>query len=86
MARLTPAWTDRHRAAACGLLAAALSGGLALLASSPDDLLSLLVPAAPGRLEAYPVSTEVNNVRNNGADLLEPLAADSLATEPSDPA
>jgi len=49
--------------------------------SSPDDLLSLLVPAAPGRLEAYPVSTEVNNVRNNGADLLEPLA-----TEPPDPA
>jgi len=49
--------------------------------SSPDDLLSLLVPAASGRLEAYPVSTEVNNVKNNGADLLEPLA-----TEPPDPA
>jgi len=32
-------------------------------------------------LEAYPVSTEVNNVKNNGADLLEPLAA-----EPPDPA
>ena len=33
---------------------------------------SLLVPAAPGRLEAYPVSTAVNNVRNNGPELLEP--------------
>ena len=36
-----------------------------------DDLLDLLVPAAPGLLEAYPVSTSVNNVRNNGPELLE---------------
>jgi putative SOS response-associated peptidase YedK len=49
--------------------------------SEPEDLLSLLVPAAPGRLEAYPVSTEVNSVKNNGPELLEPLA-----TEPPDPA
>ena len=34
---------------------------------------SLLVPAAPGRLEAYPVSTLVSNVRNNGPELVEPL-------------
>jgi putative SOS response-associated peptidase YedK len=33
----------------------------------------LLVPAAPGALEAYPVSTLVSNVRNNGPELLEPL-------------
>ena len=33
----------------------------------------LLVPAAPGQLEAYPVSTLVSNVRNNGPELLEPL-------------
>jgi putative SOS response-associated peptidase YedK len=26
-------------------------------------------------LEAYPVSTEVNNVRHNGPQLIEPLAA-----------
>ena len=39
----------------------------------PDHLLELLVPAAPGRLEAYPVSNLVSNVRNNGAELLEPL-------------
>ena len=38
-----------------------------------DDLLDLLVPAAPGRLEAYPVSTLVSNVRNNGPELVEPL-------------
>jgi putative SOS response-associated peptidase YedK len=43
--------------------------------SAVDDLRQLLVPAAPGRLEAYPVSTRVNNVRNNGPELLEPLQA-----------
>jgi putative SOS response-associated peptidase YedK len=42
-------------------------------AADPESLKRLLVPAAPGRLEAYPVSTEVNSVRNNGAQLLEPL-------------
>jgi putative SOS response-associated peptidase YedK len=41
--------------------------------SDPSALRSLLVPAAPGRLEAYPVSTKVNSVRNNGPELLEPL-------------
>jgi len=45
-------------------------------AADGSDLLGLLVPAAPGRLEAYPVSTEVNNVRNNGAHLLDPVAAE----------
>jgi len=43
-----------------------------------DELKKLLVPAAPGRLEAYPVSTQVNNVRNNGPDLV-----DALTTEPA---
>jgi putative SOS response-associated peptidase YedK len=38
------------------------------------DLRELLVPAAPGTLEAYPVATLVNNVRNNGPELVEPLA------------
>jgi putative SOS response-associated peptidase YedK len=41
--------------------------------SDPERLKELLVPAAPGRLEAYPVSTSVNSVRNNGAELLDPL-------------
>jgi putative SOS response-associated peptidase YedK len=44
--------------------------------SDVDELKKLLVPAAPGRLEAYPVSTEVNSVRNNGPELLDPLPAD----------
>jgi putative SOS response-associated peptidase YedK len=43
-----------------------------------EDLKRLLVPAAPGRLDAYPVTTQVNNVRNNGPELLDPLR-----TEPS---
>jgi len=41
-----------------------------------DDLLGLLVPAAPGRLEAFPVSTAVSNVRNNGPELVEPIPAE----------
>ncbi|MDX6325164.1 MAG: hypothetical protein QOK15_1518 [Nocardioidaceae bacterium] len=41
--------------------------------NDPDGLRELLVPAAPGRLEAYPVSTEVNSVRNNGPELVEPI-------------
>jgi putative SOS response-associated peptidase YedK len=44
-----------------------------------DDLKKLLVPAAPGRLEAYPVTTAVNNVRNNGPELLEPLDSEPAA-------
>jgi len=35
--------------------------------------LDLLVPAAPGLLEAYPVRPLVSNVRNNGPELIEPL-------------
>ena len=44
------------------------------------DLLDLLVPAAPGRLEAYPVSTAVGNVRNNGPQLLDPLPLEDDGT------
>jgi putative SOS response-associated peptidase YedK len=47
--------------------------------SDPDDLRRLLVPAAPGRLEAYPVSTEVNSVRNNGPGLVDPLPPEQAA-------
>jgi putative SOS response-associated peptidase YedK len=43
-----------------------------------EELTKLLVPAAPGRLDAYPVGTEVNNVRNNGPQLLDAL-------DPADP-
>ena len=41
-----------------------------------EELTALLVPAAPGRLEAYPVAHAVNNVRNNGPELLDALPAD----------
>lgn len=45
------------------------------------DLRGLLVPAAPGRLTAYPVSDRVNRVANNGPDLVEPLPTEG----PPDP-
>lgn len=45
------------------------------------SLLDLLVPAAPGNLEAYPVSTLVSNVRNNGPELIAPLPLDELDGE-----
>ncbi|GEP39119.1 DUF159 family protein [Nocardioides psychrotolerans] len=45
-------------------------------AAPQDSLLDLLVPAAPGNLEAYPVSTLVSDVRNNGPELIEPLPID----------
>lgn len=41
--------------------------------ASGTELLDLLTPAAPGRLEAFPVSPAVGNVRNNGPRLVEPL-------------
>ncbi|KRF00199.1 hypothetical protein ASG88_12535 [Nocardioides sp. Soil777] len=43
--------------------------------------LSLLVPAAPGSLEAYPVSAAVGNVRNNGPELVEPLPLEDVPLE-----
>jgi putative SOS response-associated peptidase YedK len=49
-------------------------------ADDVDELRELLVPAAPGRLEAFPVSTEVNSVKNNGPHLIDPLPA-----EPDEP-
>ncbi|WP_210440406.1 SOS response-associated peptidase [Nocardioides xinjiangensis] len=45
--------------------------------SVPGDT-SLLVPAAPGRLEAYPVARLVSNVRNNGPELVEPLPVEPV--------
>jgi putative SOS response-associated peptidase YedK len=46
-----------------------------------DDLLALLEPAAPGRLEAFPVATLVSNVKNNGPELVEPLPLDILPAD-----
>lgn len=50
-------------------------------ATPAGDLLALLEPAAPGLLEAFPVSTAVSNVRNNGPSLVDPLPLDGLADE-----
>lgn len=47
--------------------------------TTPGDT-ALLVPAAPGRLEAYAVPRLVSNVRNNGPELVEPLLV-----EPDEP-
>ena len=48
---------------------------------SSGSLLDLLVPAAPGSLEAYPVPTLVNNVRNNGPELVEPLPLEDVPAD-----
>ncbi|WP_084959304.1 SOS response-associated peptidase [Thermoactinospora rubra] len=41
--------------------------------TDPQQARTLLVPAGSERLVAYPVSTDVNNVRNNGPELIKPL-------------
>jgi putative SOS response-associated peptidase YedK len=42
------------------------------------DAVELPAPTAAGVLEAYPVSTAVNNVRNNGAELLRALPPEEV--------
>lgn len=41
--------------------------------AEPDDVLGLLRPYPAEAMVAYPVSRAVSNVRNEGADLLEPI-------------
>ncbi len=43
------------------------------VSADPVGLRALLAPAAASGLQAYPVSTQVNAVRNNGPQLIEPL-------------
>jgi putative SOS response-associated peptidase YedK len=43
-----------------------------------STVLELLAAPGPGRFEAYPVSTMVNSVRNDGPELLSPAPADAL--------
>jgi putative SOS response-associated peptidase YedK len=50
--------------------------------TAKDDLLPLLVPAAPGRLEAFPVSRMVGNVKNNGPELVEPIPLEDAVDTP----
>ncbi|MGH3303085.1 MAG: SOS response-associated peptidase family protein, partial [Streptosporangiaceae bacterium] len=54
------------------------------VSADPADVRALLVPAAVGGLRAYPVSTLVNAVRNNGPQLIEPLTG-PLAPVPAAP-
>ncbi len=51
--------------------------------ATPGDPRELLVPASPGRLRAYPVSTDVGNVRNDGPYLIEPLQVEPAQVEPA---
>lgn len=43
-----------------------------------DDVRPLLLPEPPGRFVGVPVSTRVNDVRHNGAELLDPAPGDEL--------
>jgi putative SOS response-associated peptidase YedK len=52
--------------------------------TSPEEARALLVPAMAGTMEAYPVSSAVNNVRNNGAELIQPLPDGDIPGEHSD--
>lgn len=45
-----------------------------------DELQGLLMPPPGGLMRAYPVSTAVSNVRNNGPELLDELAAPQECT------
>jgi putative SOS response-associated peptidase YedK len=50
----------------------------------PEQATGLLVPAMDAALEAYPVSTLVNSVRNNGPELIEPLPPEDVIQTPLD--
>lgn len=45
-----------------------------------EELKALLEPPPGGLMRAYPVATAVSNVRNNGAELLDELAAPEVST------
>jgi hypothetical protein len=45
-----------------------------------DEALALLRPSVPGLLRSWPVSRQVNTVRNNTADLLEPIETGSVVS------
>ena len=49
-----------------------------------DTAAALLEPAAPGALAAWPVATLVNNVKNNGPELVQPLEAADAPPDGSD--
>lgn len=57
------------------------------LGEQDGEVDALLRPAGDAVLRLWPISTAVNAVRNNGAELLEPLQApDAPAPSPAPPA
>ncbi|MEO3749235.1 SOS response-associated peptidase [Streptomyces sp. B6B3] len=48
--------------------------------TDPEDIRPLLAPPPTGLVRAYPVATEVSNVRNNGPDLVRELPAPEVET------
>jgi putative SOS response-associated peptidase YedK len=44
----------------------------------PDLVRALMAAPEPGRFEAYPISTDVNNVANNGPALIVPLPREQV--------
>ena len=49
-----------------------------------DRLSQLLLPAADDVLTMHPVSTDVNNVRNKGRELTDPIDPDAAAPSAQD--
>ena len=45
-----------------------------------EELRALLEPPPPGTMRAYPVSTDVSNVRNNSEDLIRELTGPEVGT------
>jgi putative SOS response-associated peptidase YedK len=48
-----------------------------------DAIRKLMAPPPAGSLEIYPVSKQVNNVRNNGPELVDPLPAEGADEDAS---
>ena len=48
--------------------------------TDPEEVRELLAPPPPGLMRAFPVSTDVSNVRNNGPELVKELAGPEVGT------
>jgi putative SOS response-associated peptidase YedK len=48
--------------------------------TDPDGIRDLLAPPPPSTVRAYPVTTDVSNVRNNGPELVRELPAPEVET------
>ena len=52
---------------------------------APDAVLPLLAPSSDDQLVSYPVAPLVNNVRNDGPELIAPLRGDACTDRPDGP-